>query len=974
MADDLFLRCGEAARNRYLSFPRLKRELQATLEGEAEYCVIDFETTGFDPVRDRVIEVAAARVAGGGVSERCASLVDPGFPIPANIEALTGIGSGMVEGCPTIEEFFPVLREFLADSTVVAYSRFDLAFLVELYSSLAGVRFDNPYIDAMDLAIMTMPSLRRHRQGDLASIWGLDTGTAHRAGDDVETLVGVFDILLNGLYNMPLEVVRAVSEHAPHQPGGLSLLLARVLEERSGGRPVERLQLDGLTRGDSGWEEVPPLEGVNEATVVSPKAAGVRAFFAPDGPLARQFSNYEERDEQVEMALAVLDAFGQGEALLVEAGTGTGKSLAYLAPAVMWSGATSAPVVVSTRTLNLQDQLFTKDLPLLESAMGDASFRYSVLKGYSNYICLRKLQGLINSRRSLAEEQLAVLGMLITWLAEGGNGDYSLLNVSHLKGLDYHVLADHRECPGDRCTFARKGCCCYRKALFRARRSNIVVVNHSLLLAGANIQFERAVIDEAHTLEDIATEQFTTEVDYRETKKFLEFLYSPLEGTGFLADLSVAVQDHIEPASAPGAVHLAHGAYDTVEECIECMERMFIALCEFYDGDSPGVSDIRLTPALADSVRYMRLQATADEFLTAVEGLLLGLARLSQVCSDKGDGTSELEYMAADLSGKITRLSEFKDGLGRVLAPGVDGLVRWARVAHPSRFESQALMASPIDVGPILKECLYDELGSLVMTSATLTVKNSFDFVCSRVGLDLLEHARLRSLVLDSSFDYERQMQILILHDMPEPRSSEYEHRLAEVLAEVIRASGGGVLALFTNRRLMLDSYAAVADDLLREGLPVLCQQAGYSRRRLAEEFVEDEAASLFGTSSFWEGVDARGDTLRLVAVTRIPFESPGRPVFEARSELVREQGLSDFSALSLPLAALRLKQGVGRLIRTRSDAGQVLIIDSRIGSKQYGQVLLRSLPRARRRNVSLDEVGRAIAEFRARFNRGSQP
>ena len=974
MSEDLFLRCGEDVKNRYLSFPRLRREFQSTLEGGAEYCVVDFETTGFDPVRDSIIEVAVAKVSPDGVRDRCASLIDPGRPIPPYIQALTGIDTGMVEGFPSIEEFFPVLKEFLSDLPVVAYSRFEWAFLRELYSSVAGARFDNPYIDAMDLAIMVMPGLRRHRQADLASIWGLDTGNAHRAGDDVDTLVAVFDILLNALYNTPLGVIKAVSDHGPAQPGGLSLLLSRVLEERSGGRPVERLKLDSFTRGDSGWEDIPPLEGVNEAAVVPPRPDEVRAFFAPDGPLARQFVDYEERDEQVGMALAVRDAFGEGEVLLVEAGTGTGKSLAYLAPAVLWSRATSAPVVVSTRTLNLQDQLFTKDLPLLETAMGDGSFRYSVLKGYGNYICLRKLQGLVNSRKNLSENQLGILGMLITWLGERGNGDFSLLNVSHLRGLDLHVLADHRECPGDRCAFARKGCCYYRKALHRARRSNIVVVNHSLLLAGANIQFERAVLDEAHTLEDIATEQFTVEVDYRETRKFLEYLYSPLEGAGFLTDLSVAMADHVEPAAADGAVALAAGANDGVESCLEGLERVFIALSEFYEGDAPGVTDVRFTPAFVDSVPYLRLQATVDELIVAIEDLLLRLAGVSQVCADRGDGTSELEYLAADLTGKITRLAELKEGLGRVFFQAQDGLVRWATVAHPSRFESQALRASPVDVGPGLSECLYDEIGSLVMTSATLTVKNSFEFFCSRVGLDLVDPERLRSLVLDSSFDYERQMQILILHDMPEPGSSEYERRLSGVLGEVIRASAGGVLALFTNRRLMLDTYAAVADELLHEGFPVLCQQPGYSRRRLAEEFIEDDATSLFGTSSFWEGVDARGDTLRLVAVTRIPFESPGRPVFEARSELVRERGLSDFTSLSLPLAALRLKQGVGRLIRTRQDAGQILIIDSRIGSKQYGQLLLRSLPRARRRKVSMDEVGRAVADFRERVIRGSRP
>lgn len=974
MFKDLFLRCSDEIRERYLSLPGMARECQPSLEGDAEYCLIDFETTGFDPVRDRVIEVAATRVVGDDAVEWCESLINPGVAIPPHIRLLTGIEDEMVRESPSIEEFFPTLREFIGDLTIVAYSRFEAAFLREMYSLCAGERFDNPYIDALDLAIMVVPSLRSHRQADLASVWEIEAGQAHRATDDVRALVGVFRVLLNGVYNLPLPLLRALDEHAPAQPGGLSLLVRRVLAERSGGRPVERLKLDGFINGDTSWEEIPPLEG--EPGIARLECEEVRSVFAADGPLAGQFSDYEERDEQLQMAEATRAAFDNREILLVEAGTGTGKSLAYLVPGMMWAKVTGLPVVVSTRTLNLQDQLFTKDLPLLERALAPGWFRYSVLKGYSNYLCPRKLQGLINGKKSLAEDQLAVLGMLLMWLHEGGNGDVSLLNVSHLRGLNYHLMADHRECPGERCSFARRGRCCYRKALYRAKRSHVVVVNHSLLLAGVSLSFVHAVIDEAHTLEDVATEQFTVEVDYRETRRFLEFLYSPLEGSGFLADLASTLEAHIDSDAVDGARVMVEQAQAGVEDSLENLERLFIALSEFYEGESPGTEDLRFTAGIREMVPYLRLEETANDLEASLENLVLRLARVSATCEEKGDGTSELEYAASDLAGKLTRLSELKDALGVVLLQEREGngLVHWATVGHAARFEYQALRASPIDVGPSLKEGLYDTLEAAVLTSATLTVKDSFDFFCSRVGLDMLERDRLKCLVLDSSFDYARQMQILILHDMPEPGSREYGERIPGILGDVIRASGGGVLALFTNRRLMMNTYQALVDELQRDGFPLLCQQPGYSRRRLAEEFVEDSVASLFGTTSFWEGVDARGSTLRLVAVTRIPFESPGRPVFEARSELVREQGLSDFSSFSLPLAALRLKQGVGRLIRTRQDVGQVLIMDSRISSKQYGQVLLRSLPGARRRRVSLDEVGRAIEDFQRRSNPGSRP
>jgi ATP-dependent DNA helicase DinG len=407
---------------------------------------------------------------------------------------------------------------------------------------------------------------------------------------------------------------------------------------------------------------------------------------------------------------------------------------------------------------------------------------------------------------------------------------------------------------------------------------------------------------------------------------------------------------------------------------MEELERLFVALCEFYDGDDTGMTDVRFSEGQVQSIEYTRLVSRGEALATVFDKLYVRLARLLAAVNNSEDASDLLQYLAQDLEGKAVRVSELETTLKVVLSTESDGMVRWATVGGRERFEHQALRASPIHVGKMLNESLYDALESLVMTSATLTVNGSFDFFSSRAGLDLVTDRVVEMIVLDSSFDYKRQMQILVLHDMPDPASGSYAGYLADVLCDVIKAADGGALVLFTNRRLMRDTYEQVVDELRREGLPVLCQLPGYSRRRLAEEFVEDPAASLFGTSSFWEGVDARGATLRLVVVTRIPFESPGRPVFEARSERVRLEGGSDFMNLSLPLAALRLKQGVGRLIRTRRDRGQVLLLDSRINSKRYGQVLLRSLPEGRRRNVSIDEVSRAISDFHGNPNRGSQP
>lgn len=967
LPEDLFIRCSEDVKKKYLSFPSLTRQYQATLEGELDYVVIDIETTGFDPERDRIIEIGAIKARGDTIVENLETFIDPCCPIPREICLLTGIDDEAVKGAPTMDAFCTELYNFIGSSMVVAYSRFEEEFFRAVWSAAGYGKMSNPYLDALDLATILMPSLRSHRQSDLAGMWEIDTGRQHRAFDDAHTLFLVFNILSNGLYNAPPSLLRALVDHSPTNGGGLSILLRKVLEEVTGGRRAEAMKLESVVRRERHWEDIPPLDGTPAPGKVEPSE--VRDVFRPEGPVAMQFREYEERDEQVEMAEAVRSAFTEGDILLVEAGTGTGKSLAYLAPSVAISKATEYPVVVSTRTLNLQDQLSTKDLPTLEAALGKGSFRYSVLKGYGNYLCLRKLQTLLSGRKRVSERQLGALGMVLTWVMECDTGDVSLLNVSHLRGLDELMMANHRECPGGRCRFAQEGCCFYRRALYRAKRSHIVVVNHSLLLAGVNLTFRNAIVDEAHTLEDVATDQYTIEVDYRETRRFLESLYDPIDLSGFLSDLEGNLVKRLPEEARDAAKYEIGEAQEAVELALEDLESMFISLCAFAGGSQYAFNDVRMSDGQVESIEFERLKMGAEQLAASLDKVLARTIRLVTLTEERGSASTDLEYLVSDMGGKAARLEEHMRALDIFFNGKDDERVRWATVAGEDRFERQALKASPIDVGPQLAEALFDSevLSSVVLTSATLTVSNNFDFFRSRIGLNLPDVRDPRELILDSSFDYSRQMQILILHDMPDPSSRDYEERVADVLGEVIQAAGGGVLALFTNRRLMLNTYERLADELRRQGLALLCQQPGHSRRRLAEEFIEDPSASLFGTSSFWEGVDARGSTLRLVVVTRIPFESPGRPVFMARSERVQLEGGSDFMDLSLPVAALRLKQGVGRLIRTRQDKGQVLLLDSRITTKRYGSILLRSLPGARRRKVSMDDLKRSISDFHGR-------
>ncbi len=959
--DGLFEYCPEEVREKYLNYPFLERRYQALLEGEFEYVALDLETTGFDPEIDRVIEVAAIRVRGGKIQNRMSSLINPEVPIPPLISRLTGIDDSMVKECPAFYDFFPSMRDFIDAFPVVAYSPLEKVFLERFYRDFAGKSFHNPYIDTLDLAMIFLPFLKRHRLSDLCRIWNIEKKGDHRAEWDVECLIKLFEVLVNAAYNAPVELIATLLNHCKEK-SGLALLFSRVLLERS---PEKRPKLFDLTKSIRparellGASPMIPLSdepGIEKSEIIK--------FFSTDGLLANVIENYEARSEQVEMALAVREALLNDEILLVEAGTGTGKSLAYLFPSALWALSAGKPVVVSTRTLNLQDQLYTSDLPLVKRALGAYEFRFALLKGYSNYVCPRKLQSVINGKMTFEDYQVAIIGMLLNWLGDGGNGDVSLLNVSNLRGLDLYVLADYRDCSRELCDYAKKGLCPYRNAIERAKLSHIVVVNHSLLLTGAGIQFDKLIIDEAHTLEDAATEQFSIGISYSEAKRFLRFMHEPFEGSGFLAELENRIERNLDPDTLKKTLRYIAAAKNAVDNCHVHLESFFLELSGF----SKVVDDteeVRFTPSVKSQPGFAALLSAGISLISSLEDLKSAISQFKSFLSEKDGLPGDVEFALHDVEGKIVRVGEMIESFNTILFSESENFVFWAVVSNPSNLEKQSIQCSPINVGPQLKRLLYDNIETLCMTSATLTVGGSFDFFESRCGINLVDPNRVKRLMLDTSFDFEKQMEILTLIDMPPPDSPDFESMLAGVIKEVLIASEGGALVLFTNRRLMIDTYNAVAADLERKGIPLLCQLPRYSRRRLTEEFIENPRASLFGAASFWEGVDARGDTLRLVVLTRIPFESPGRAVFEARCEVVRREGKSDFMELSLPLAALRLKQGVGRLIRTKTDRGQVLILDSRIHSKQYGKILLKSLPRGNLRSISLEGLTEALVAFR---------
>jgi ATP-dependent DNA helicase DinG len=637
----------------------------------------------------------------------------------------------------------------------------------------------------------------------------------------------------------------------------------------------------------------------------------VRALLAPDGPVARSLPDYEERPPQTRMAVAVDEALRSRRHLVVEAGTGVGKSFAYLVPALRWASETGAKVAVSTSTIALQEQLVRKDLPALRRAL-PFEVPFALVKGRGNYLCRRRLDLAVASAAELFPDAEAREHLRAIEDASGA-GLQSVQDLPFVPRDDVWdaVRAERGNCLHQACPHYDE--CSYQAGRRRTHTASLLVLNHHLLLsdlvlrrAGATFlpEVSAVVIDEAHDLEDVAAEHLGSRLSARGVSTVLGRLWNARRGSGCLARLT----DH----DLRGLVDAARAASDRFFAALQA------ALKASSGGDGPfaieGELPVRETPsralvALAEAVR-VRLESVDDR------DLRLELAARAEACLGVA---AACDVVASDPD---------------------DDHVRWAEFG--ARGDATVVRA-PVDVGPLLKEALYDAYGTVVLTSATLSTGRppSFAYVRERLGLLDAEETSV-----GSPFDYARQAKIVVRTDLPDPAASpvEYERALPRAVLEAVRRTAGGAFVLFTSYETMDAVASATRADLEGDGLQVLVQGGDLPRSLMLDRFRERDSV-LFGVASFWQGVDVPGDALRNVVIARIPFEVPTHPLQRARQRRVERAGRSAFTALSLPQAAIRLKQGFGRLIRRATDRGIVVVLDPRIATKRYGAYLLDSLP-----------------------------
>lgn len=714
--------------------------------------------------------------------------------------------------------------------------------------------------------------------------------------------------------------------------------------------------------------------------------ATIAAELGPSGPIARALSGYELRREQIRMAERVAETFTHGGILVVEAGTGTGKSLAYLVPAIHWSRAQGERVIVSTNTINLQEQLVRIDLPLLAEHLGVA-FRAALVKGRGNYLCLRKAAEVRSAPGLTLDEALdREIASILQWSDTTSDGTLADLPFVPRPDAWEALVAEHDDCLRARCPEYDR--CFFYTARKEAAQAELLVVNHHLLLSDLQLRSllpddaasgvlppaTRVVIDEAHHLEDVTTDHFGAEVTMRRIERLLWRLQHPRTAErGVLP----ALQQKLLSLGAAEDRLTAMGAARWIEEGLRrrvpalardasrTFDRLLLEVAPLVprsaDADEQRlriIAEVRAVAAwkVAES-SLGELVRAIEAFVGEVEPVLERIALLSP------SGVEATLFLGKQLEALAGRLSAIALDLASFLGDTPD-LCRWFAVRrHAGRSPTLILACAPVEAGPVLRDSLFASFESTVLTSATLSVERRFEYFLERVGLDLLPQGSVETLRLESPYHFADQALIGIPVDVPPPDTAGYEPALSDVIARTIEASGGGAFVLFTSYAALSRAHEALLGRLQSRGFPVL-RQGEAGRTALLDRFRGDRASVLFATDSFWEGVDVRGEGLRAIVITRLPFRVPSDPIVLARSEAIAARGQSPFADYALPQAVIKLRQGFGRLIRSHDDTGVVVIADSRLARKQYGEVFLHSLPPARLAIGPTDEVLTAVAKF----------
>lgn len=710
----------------------------------------------------------------------------------------------------------------------------------------------------------------------------------------------------------------------------------------------------------------------------------IESFYAPGGRLSSSLDGYEYREEQVRMAFLVADAFNEDKVSIIEAGTGTGKSLAYLLPAALWAIRNKERVVISTNTINLQEQLTRKDIPFLQEHAG-IDFKAVLVKGRSNYLCKRKLTSVKRDPALFQDEATEEMQTLLEWsgkTVEGCRND--------LPFIPRQEIWEEICCEADQCTRAK--CEHYNGCFFFAARraaaaADILVVNHALLMADIAVRmeagyessailppFKRLIFDEGHHLEDVATSHFGSQSSRHSVLKLFSRLQHPKKPQrGLLPQLSATlsreIPEELEELYMDAAAILEDRLLrengkvaDSITKGMDAIATAMLAHIRSGGGRTADLT-LRITPAVSGTVFWQETRQRIRQLVDQLSGYAATIKDCCRLCERLPEPVlAKVSSPLIDIRGIRGRIEAIAEGLSFFIADD-ESYCRWMEVAKGSKGLSVKLCFAPLEVSESLRKAVFEQIRTVVITSATLAVGERFDYLKKRTGIAALPGNRVSELLLASPFDYDRQAFVGIPADLPEPTSPAFPDALENCLLQAISVTNGGVFVLFTSYDLLRRMFDRLSPQLKSWGITAL-RQGEASRHTLINRFRREGNAVLFATDSFWEGVDVQGKALELVVIARLPFRVPTEPLLEARAEHIAEEGGDPFMEYTVPQAVIKFKQGFGRLIRSREDRGAALILDTRVLTKNYGRSFLKALPGTAHNVGSQHEVLERMKSF----------
>lgn len=945
-----------------------------------KFAVLDFETTGTQSVGE-IIQVGLAIIEEDrSISRVYGSYVKPGTPIPPFITGLTGITDDDVKDAPELDEMMMELVPLLDDVVLVGHNvAFDFHFLQNALDRCGYLPFQGRILDTIDFLKICFPSLTSYQLGSVSAHFGVTHDRPHQADSDALATALVLLKCLEELYDLPLLTIQRLCELFTEEDSDLGWYFDGLLRERE----AETLQPEGdltfyrqlaLAVGD--WNELAPPRDEHAENPLQ-NLSFTDYMDEVTKRLKDTLPQYESREAQDIMINEVMTALAEDKHLLIEAGTGTGKSLGYLLPAIYQSVRANEKVMVSTHTINLQDQLRERDIPLLTQVV-PFPFKAAIFKGRGHYLCLRKFEHKVNKKDFISpREDALTAAQMIVWLTQTESGDDEELNLSGRGGDFWETVAsDTDSCLGRSCPWFRK--CYYHRAKHEAGIADVVITNHSKLFADVKAghqllpAYEHLVIDEAHHLEDVAGKHLGMHMKHFTVAHTLSRLYKDSRN-GQLPTLRQMLQSSgsEEASEWSGVIDRIYPDLLTVKETWDLLsDKLFGLLPERSDAAAgeAGQLVMRLLPTRKpkDWDELVALENTMN--LTLSEIIRKGDKMLNEMRDQEGQSSSD--SLVTDISGLFKDLASIREQVRFFMGLNDENVVYWLEANGNYRSKSLQLYAVPVDVSTQLKELFFDKKKSIVLTSATLSVDKSFQFMIDNLGLnEAAEEGRLMTSLLPSPFKYREQALLVIPRDFPSVKGSVGDARfvdtLVQSLAEAAITTRGRMLVLFTSYKMLRQVYDPLKEALASQEITVLGQGVeGGSRSKLIRRFQDSAASVLLGTSSFWEGVDIPGEALTCLAIVRLPFQPPNHPLAEAKSELLQAQKKNPFMKLSVPQAVIRFKQGFGRLVRTAQDRGIVIVYDTRVIESHYGKYFLYSLPGPKMEHMLTDQMVPRIAEW----------